>query len=205
MLLAIAGFAPIASAEIYRCDDASGQTTYQETRCDPGTVTQRAIVVEPPLRADPTPAVKSPPRADPAPATKPPPRADAPAATRPPPRAEPAPAAKPLPPSQRSDTDLALLLLIKIGCDDELPGFTPRTRDGYAAWRAQNLEQVQRIERSEGYRLSLVQYRLERALRPVSPAPASAPAPDPKATVRHYADALCYGNVAAALGVQVRP
>jgi len=100
---------------------------------------------------------------------------------------------------------LALLLLIKIGCDDELPGFTPRTRDGYAAWRAQNLEQVQRIERSEGYRLSLVQYRLERALRPVSPAPASAPAPDPKATVRHYADALCYGNVAAALGVQVRP
>ena len=70
---------------------------------------------------------------------------------------------------------------------------------------AQNLQQVQRIERSEGYRQSLLQYRLERALRPLSAAPAAPPEADPADKARPYADALCYGNVAATLGLQVRP
>jgi hypothetical protein len=173
-LLAIAAFAPETGAQIYKCEDASGQPTYQEAPCDKRTSTQSTIVIEPP----PSP---------------PSPRKERVVPAEPPPRAE------------RPDRDLAMLLLVKIGCDDELPGFTLRTRDGYANWRKQNLQQVLRIERSEGYRLSVVQYRLERALRPASATAAPTAAPEPTDKARTYADALCYGNVASALGLQVRP
>jgi hypothetical protein len=175
--LAAWALAPAALAQVYKCTDAQGRSSYQSKPCDGRAKAEKQMKIDRPPQPVQPPATDAPPRNE----------TGALAGARP---------AYGRYPNRDDDAQLVKLLLYKRECDQRVPGFAAQTKADYERWRSQNAAWVQRVEGSPQFARARVDYGDDA----ISSMPGAASTPrgsTPKDEAAYY-QALCSRNVRTA-------